>query len=165
MVQSKLWKEKERLEICLRRVRHEDGSRAGSSDQDPTHTSSPAHLKKLTFKDKKPTGCVLCKSGPNLRTVPGQLYRVELETTIFLTLYQKLEKYIPRNETAQPRSQFLHSCIWERFIYSHDQSILESLLHERNLGSTAGAERRAGNCRQATFSGSSMPSPSLLQLS
>jgi hypothetical protein len=26
---------------------------------------------------------------------------------------------IPRNETARPRSQFLHSCICEQFIYSH----------------------------------------------
>jgi hypothetical protein len=25
--------------------------------------------------------------------------------------------YIPRNETSRPRSQFLHSCICERFIY------------------------------------------------
>ena len=31
-------------------------------------------------------------------------------------LYQKIETYSPRNETARPRSQFLHSCIWERFI-------------------------------------------------
>jgi hypothetical protein len=29
---------------------------------------------------------------------------------------------IPRNETARPRPQFLHSCICERFIYSHDRS-------------------------------------------
>jgi hypothetical protein len=29
---------------------------------------------------------------------------------------------IPRNETARPRSQFLHSCICERCIYSQDQS-------------------------------------------
>ncbi len=38
------------------------------------------------------------------------------------TLYRKFETNIPRNETARPRSQFLHSCICERFIYSHDQS-------------------------------------------
>ena len=40
------------------------------------------------------------------------------------TLYQKLEKNIPRNETARarPSSQFLHSCICERFIYSQDRS-------------------------------------------
>jgi hypothetical protein len=42
-------------------------------------------------------------------------------------LYQKILTYSPRNETARPRSQFLHSCIWERFIYSHDGSYLESL--------------------------------------
>ncbi len=27
---------------------------------------------------------------------------------------------IPRNGTARPQSQFLHSCVCERFIYSHD---------------------------------------------
>jgi hypothetical protein len=38
------------------------------------------------------------------------------------TLYQKSDLYIPRNETAGPRFQFLHSCICERFIYSQDRS-------------------------------------------
>jgi hypothetical protein len=37
-------------------------------------------------------------------------------------LYRKFETDIPRNETARPRSQFLHSCICERFTYSHDRS-------------------------------------------
>ncbi len=40
---------------------------------------------------------------------------------MIITLYGKFETYIPRYETARPhRSQFLHSCICERFIYSHD---------------------------------------------
>jgi hypothetical protein len=34
-------------------------------------------------------------------------------------LYRKSDLCIPRNETARPRSQFLHSCICERFIYSY----------------------------------------------
>jgi hypothetical protein len=38
------------------------------------------------------------------------------------------------------------------------------VLRERTLGSTAGAERRAGNCHQAEVGGSSLPSPTLLQL-
>jgi hypothetical protein len=38
------------------------------------------------------------------------------------TLYRKLETNIRRNETAPPRSQFLHIGICERFIYSHDRS-------------------------------------------
>ncbi len=38
------------------------------------------------------------------------------------TLYKKFETNIPRNETARPRSYFLHSCICKRFIYSHDRS-------------------------------------------
>ncbi len=37
-------------------------------------------------------------------------------------LYQKSDLCIPRNDTAQPRSQFVHSCICERFIYSKDRS-------------------------------------------
>jgi hypothetical protein len=39
-----------------------------------------------------------------------------------ITLYKKSFLCIPRNETAQPRSQFLHTCICERFIYSQDWS-------------------------------------------
>ncbi len=53
----------------------------------------------------------------------------------------------------QPCSQFLHSCICEQFIYSHYRSYLKSyfpVLREITLGSTAGAERRTGNCRQAS---------------
>ncbi len=37
-------------------------------------------------------------------------------------LYRKLGKNIPNKETARPQSQFLHSYICERFIYSHDRS-------------------------------------------
>jgi hypothetical protein len=39
------------------------------------------------------------------------------------------------------------------------------VLRERILGSTPGAERRAGNWRQALDGGSSLPSPLLLRLS
>jgi hypothetical protein len=38
------------------------------------------------------------------------------------TLYRKSDLCIPRNETARPRSQFLHSCICERFKYSQYRS-------------------------------------------
>jgi hypothetical protein len=37
-------------------------------------------------------------------------------------LYRKSDLCIPRNEIVGPRSQFLHSCISERFIYSQDRS-------------------------------------------
>ncbi len=37
-------------------------------------------------------------------------------------LYRKLEKNIPRKETSRTQSQFLHSYICERIIYSHDRS-------------------------------------------
>ncbi len=35
--------------------------------------------------------------------------------------YQKFETNIPRKEIAQPKSQFPHSCVRERFIYSHNR--------------------------------------------
>jgi hypothetical protein len=41
---------------------------------------------------------------------------------LYCILYRKFERNIPRNGTARPCSQFLHSCICERFIYSHDRS-------------------------------------------
>ena len=34
----------------------------------------------------------------------------------------KFNLCIPRNETGRPRFQFLHSCIFERFIYFQDRS-------------------------------------------
>jgi hypothetical protein len=37
-------------------------------------------------------------------------------------LYRKFEKFIPRKGTAQPQSQFQHSCFCLRFIYSQDRS-------------------------------------------
>ncbi len=36
--------------------------------------------------------------------------------------YRKSETNIPRQEIARPQSQFLHSCVCGRFIYSHDRS-------------------------------------------
>jgi hypothetical protein len=47
-----------------------------------------------------------------------------------MTLYLrvKFETNIPRNETVRPRSQFLHSCIYAQFIYSHDINC--SQIHE-----------------------------------
>jgi hypothetical protein len=35
---------------------------------------------------------------------------------------RKFKTNIPRNETARPHSQFIHSCISERFIYSQVRS-------------------------------------------
>ncbi len=43
----------------------------------------------------------------------------------------KIRKNIPRNETARPRSQFMHSCIGERFLYSHDLSTYFAVLSLR----------------------------------
>jgi hypothetical protein len=36
--------------------------------------------------------------------------------------YRKFETDIPRKGIARPKSQFPHSCICERFLFSHDQS-------------------------------------------
>ncbi len=38
------------------------------------------------------------------------------------TKYQKFETNTPRKGIARPQSQFPHSCVCERFIYSHDRS-------------------------------------------
>ncbi len=38
----------------------------------------------------------------------------------FLNQYWKFETNIPRKGIARPQSQFPHSCVCERFIYSHD---------------------------------------------
>jgi hypothetical protein len=37
-------------------------------------------------------------------------------------LYRKSNLYIPKKGIARPKSQFLHSCVCERFIYSQDRS-------------------------------------------
>ncbi len=37
------------------------------------------------------------------------------------THYREFETNIPKEEIARPRSQFQHSCVCERFIYSHDR--------------------------------------------
>ena len=53
---------------------------------------------------------------------------VEKEWAPDYALYRKFETNIPRNETARPRSQFLHSYICEQFIYSHDRSAYFAVL-------------------------------------
>ncbi len=80
---------------------------------------------------------------------------------VYFTLYWKFETYIPKTETAQPRSQFLHSCIWEWFpVYIPMIGLICNFnfptLHERTLSSTAEVARRLGNCRQAVVDGSSL---------
>jgi hypothetical protein len=50
--------------------------------------------------------------------------RVQLQhpDSTVIHIVPKIRFMIPSNETGQPRSQFLHSCICERFMYSQDQS-------------------------------------------
>jgi hypothetical protein len=50
------------------------------------------------------------------------LCKLTIRTHTANALYQRFETNIPRNETARPRSQFPHSFICKRFIYSHPRS-------------------------------------------
>ena len=53
---------------------------------------------------------------------PETIYSSRTPGVGHCTLYRKSEFWIPRNETARPRSQFLHSFICERLIYSQNRS-------------------------------------------
>jgi hypothetical protein len=48
-------------------------------------------------------------------------------------LYRKCKTYIPRDETARPRSQFSHSCFCKRFIYSHNRSFYFAAENRRTV--------------------------------
>jgi hypothetical protein len=48
--------------------------------------------------------------------------RSQVFKKISLALQTRSDLCIPINETAKPRFPFPHSCICERFIYSHDRS-------------------------------------------
>ncbi len=66
--------------------------------------------------------------------LPGELLKAPFDSTVPLyspavqssfgtvqyTLQQKSRLCTSRKEIARPLSQFLHSCVCERFIYSHD---------------------------------------------
>jgi hypothetical protein len=52
---------------------------------------------------------------------------------VVYTLYRKSDLCILRNETAQPRSQFLKSYICERFIYSLDWSYMNVEIGRQNI--------------------------------
>jgi hypothetical protein len=43
------------------------------------------------------------------------------------TQYRKFETNIPRKGIVRPQSQFLDSCVCERFIYSHDRSVYSAV--------------------------------------
>jgi hypothetical protein len=49
---------------------------------------------------------------------------------VHTTLQGKFRLCIPRKGIARPQSQFPHSCICERFIYSHERSTFFVVLHE-----------------------------------
>jgi hypothetical protein len=59
-----------------------------------------------------------CMRNARKKFVPS----VTFSQPIPITLYRKSDLCIPRNETARPHSQFLHLCIFERFLISHDRS-------------------------------------------
>jgi hypothetical protein len=70
------------------------------------------------------------------------------------TLYRKFETYFPRNETARPPIFYIH--VSGSYLYIPTIVLIWNLyltvLHERTLGSTSGAKRRAGNCHHGTNS-------------
>ncbi len=69
------------------------------------------------------------------------------------TLYRKFEAYIPiPNFYIRVSGNDLYISMIRLF-----WNLYLPVLHERTLGSTAGAERRAGNCLQAVVGGSSLP--------
>jgi hypothetical protein len=51
------------------------------------------------------------------------------------TQYRKSKTNIPRKGTAPPLFQFPHSCVCERFIYSHDRSAFSA---EENMWTDPG---------------------------
>ncbi len=55
-------------------------------------------------------------------TTPFLKKKCFFHPVLITTLYRKSDLCIPRNETARPRFQFLHSCVCEQFIYSQVQS-------------------------------------------
>ncbi len=84
-------------------------------------------------------------------------------------LYWKFKTYIPRNETARPYSQVLHSYTWERFIYSHYGSYLESLFSCITWETSRLNRRSKDKGRELppsrVWRRSHLPSPPLLRLS
>jgi hypothetical protein len=59
----------------------------------------------------------------NIRRGPSPfLHCCRLSKRAAKTQYRKFETNIPRKGISRPQSQFPHSCICERFIYSHDRS-------------------------------------------
>ncbi len=73
-----------------------------------TYTVHNSHAHSLCFRFHVYERSVFTRPNPERKSIS--------------TLYRKSDLYIPKNETARPRSQFLHSCICERFIYSQDRS-------------------------------------------
>ncbi len=53
---------------------------------------------------------------------PLRIYAIIFYRNERATLYRNSNLCIPRKEIAWPQSQFLHSCVSERFIYSRDRS-------------------------------------------
>jgi hypothetical protein len=67
----------------------------------------------------------LCNPGWNILSRHGPLNQRPTTTWlhVVLALQRRSDLCIPRNETARPRSQFLHSCICERLTYSHERGL------------------------------------------
>ncbi len=55
-------------------------------------------------------------------TLPVIIRLKNLNCCTAKTQYQKFKTNIPRKQIVRPQSQFPHSCVCERFIYSHNRS-------------------------------------------
>jgi hypothetical protein len=66
--------------------------------------------------------CFVCHRRNSNWMQYNTLLTVSVSAFIAQTQFQKFETNIPRKGISQPQSQFPHSCVCERFIYSHDRS-------------------------------------------
>ncbi len=75
-----------------------------------------------------------------------------LVVAVSSTLLRRSDLCIPRNETARPHSQFPHSCICDRFIYSQDRStfsILRQQIRQTDPGNICIYRSQIHECRNS----------------
>ncbi len=63
--------------------------------------------------------CLIC-SCTNMRFINETTMYLQIRS--ILAMYRKSNLCIPKKGVVRPQSQFLHSCVCERFIYSQDRS-------------------------------------------
>ncbi len=81
---------------------HDSSTPSSPRQRTPSAATPSAPSRSATF-------FVLSKAGPSIYPERRGYWQLTLQT--------RSDLCIPRNETVWPRSQFLHSCICERFLY------------------------------------------------